>query len=97
MEFGLTNGKDWTWRKQRQIEHDISTNPSGIFVAEIDGTAIRRYGPARFGILLRAEYPDGETRRVKHHGKLGKIVERPAFCGAVLGAGHHRDHTCGGL
>ena len=39
LHFGLTNGKDWAWRKRRQIEHDINTNPTGIFVAEIDGTA----------------------------------------------------------
>lgn len=39
MQFGLTNGKDWTWRKQRQIEHDFDANPAGIFVAEIEGTA----------------------------------------------------------
>ena len=39
-QFGLTNGKDWTWRKQRQIENDINTNPAGIFAAEIDGKVV---------------------------------------------------------
>jgi ribosomal protein S18 acetylase RimI-like enzyme len=38
--FGIANGKDWTWRKQRQIESDIDTNPAGIFVAEIDDAAV---------------------------------------------------------
>ena len=40
MHFGLTNGKDWTWRKQRQIEQDINANPAGIFVAEMDSATI---------------------------------------------------------
>ena len=38
--FGLTNGKDWAWRKQRQIESDIDANPSGIFVAETDKVVV---------------------------------------------------------
>jgi len=40
MHFGLTNGKDWAWRKQRQIDSDIDANPSGIFVAEMDGVVV---------------------------------------------------------
>jgi ribosomal protein S18 acetylase RimI-like enzyme len=40
MQFGLTNGKDWIWRKQRQIDQDINANPAGIFVAEVDGTPV---------------------------------------------------------
>jgi len=39
-QFGLTNGKDWTWRKQRQIDADIDANPSGLFVAEIDDVPV---------------------------------------------------------
>ncbi len=39
MQFGLTNGKDWAWRKQRQIESDIEANPTGVFVAEMDATS----------------------------------------------------------
>jgi len=38
--FGLTNGKDWTWRKHRQIEHDINSNPTGVFVAEMGSTVV---------------------------------------------------------
>ncbi|MDP2984448.1 MAG: GNAT family N-acetyltransferase [Candidatus Latescibacter sp.] len=34
--FGRIAGKDWTCRKQRQLDEDISAHPDGIFVAEID-------------------------------------------------------------
>ena len=38
--FGPTNGKDWAWRKQRQIEEDIEANPSGVFVAEVEDAPV---------------------------------------------------------
>jgi ribosomal protein S18 acetylase RimI-like enzyme len=36
-KFGLLNGHDWRWRKARQIEDDVTSNPAGVFVAEADG------------------------------------------------------------
>ncbi len=38
--LGLIAGKDWAWRKERQIDEDIAANPAGIFVAEIDGKPV---------------------------------------------------------
>ncbi len=38
--FGTVGGKDWTWRKKRQIEADIEACPEGILVAEIDGNVV---------------------------------------------------------
>ena len=38
--FGLTNGKDWAWRKRRQIGSDIDANPTGVFVAEMDDVPV---------------------------------------------------------
>ncbi len=38
--LGLIAGKDWAWRKERQIDDDIAANPSGIFVAEADGKPV---------------------------------------------------------
>ena len=38
--FGTVGGKDWTWRKKRQIEADIETCPEGILVAEMDGNVV---------------------------------------------------------
>jgi ribosomal protein S18 acetylase RimI-like enzyme len=38
--FGTVGGKDWTWRKKRQIEADIEACPEGILVAEIDGSVV---------------------------------------------------------
>ncbi len=38
--LGQIAGKDWAWRKARQIDDDIATNPNGIFVAEEDGRPI---------------------------------------------------------
>ncbi len=32
--LGSIAGKDWTWHKSRQIEEDLDTNPTGVFVAE---------------------------------------------------------------
>jgi len=38
--FGTVGGKDWTWRKKRQIEADIEACPEGILVAEMDGNVV---------------------------------------------------------
>ena len=38
--FGTVGGKDWVWRKKRQIEADIEACPEGILVAELDGNVI---------------------------------------------------------
>ncbi len=38
--FGLTNGKDWAYRKRKHIDEDCSANPDGVFVAEIDGRVV---------------------------------------------------------
>ena len=37
---GRIAGKDWAWRKKRQVEDDINNYPDGIFVAETDGTVV---------------------------------------------------------
>lgn len=36
-ELGIVGGRDWRWRKARQIDEDCAANPSGVFVAETDG------------------------------------------------------------
>jgi ribosomal protein S18 acetylase RimI-like enzyme len=38
--FGHIGGKDWTWRKKRQIDNDIKAHPDGIFVAELDNRVV---------------------------------------------------------
>lgn len=38
--LGLVHGHDWRFRKARQIEEDCRVNPSGTFVAEIDGLVV---------------------------------------------------------
>jgi ribosomal protein S18 acetylase RimI-like enzyme len=38
--FGEIAGKDWTWRKKRQIEDDIKVHAEGIFVAQVDGSVV---------------------------------------------------------
>ena len=38
--FGLIDGKDWKWRKRRDIDADVAANPTGIFVADIDGRPV---------------------------------------------------------
>ena len=38
--FGPVAGKDWQWRKKRDMDADIDANAKGIFVAEEDGVAI---------------------------------------------------------
>ena len=38
--YGHIAGKDWKWRKGRQIEDDLDTNPIGVFVAEDGGKVI---------------------------------------------------------
>ncbi len=38
--FGEINGHDWRWRKTRQIDDDMRTNPAGLLVAEEDGRVV---------------------------------------------------------
>jgi ribosomal protein S18 acetylase RimI-like enzyme len=53
--FGILNGHDWRWRKTRQIEEDVASNPSGVFVAEAD-EKILGY------ITTRLDRPTGKGR-----------------------------------
>src|SRR5215207_1590955 len=34
---GILHGHDWTWRKARHIDQDVTANPDGVFVAETQG------------------------------------------------------------
>jgi ribosomal protein S18 acetylase RimI-like enzyme len=38
--FGSINGKDWKWRKARQVESDLQRDPLGTFVADRDGKVV---------------------------------------------------------
>lgn len=38
--FGELAGHDWTWRKARQIDEDVTANPAGVFVAEEAGRVL---------------------------------------------------------
>lgn len=37
---GPINGRDWRWRKAKQIEEDARRDPGGLFVAQRDGKII---------------------------------------------------------
>ena len=39
-KFGLIGGKDWRWRKKRQIDDDLDANSGGFFVAETGNSVI---------------------------------------------------------
>lgn len=32
-ELGILHGRDWRWRKGRDVEDDVRANPNGVFVA----------------------------------------------------------------
>jgi len=36
-QFGVIDGVNWKQRKASHIDDDVSTNPDGVFVAEVDG------------------------------------------------------------
>ena len=36
-QFGVLNGRDWRWRKARDVEEDARANPTGLFVAVASG------------------------------------------------------------
>jgi ribosomal protein S18 acetylase RimI-like enzyme len=38
--FGLLNGHDWRWRKERHIDADVLREPGGVFVAEDSGYVV---------------------------------------------------------
>ena len=35
--FGPIHGHDWRWRKARHLDWDLTKDPNGVFVLEIDG------------------------------------------------------------
>lgn len=39
-QFGLIAGKDWKWRKAKQVERELDENPDGCFVAEAHGQIV---------------------------------------------------------
>ena len=39
-KFGHINGNSWGWRKARHIDADVSREPEGIFVGEIDNAIV---------------------------------------------------------
>ena len=38
--YGPIGGRDWRWRKRRQIDDDLNANADGVFVAELDGKVV---------------------------------------------------------
>lgn len=38
--FGLVDGKNWEWRKKQHIDDDIAAHPTGIFIADSEGSPI---------------------------------------------------------
>jgi ribosomal protein S18 acetylase RimI-like enzyme len=40
VKYGPIDGKDWRWRKVRQIDDDIAANAEGIFVAVENGKVV---------------------------------------------------------
>ena len=38
--LGVLNSQDWRWRKSRHIDHDVASNPGGLFVAEQEGRIV---------------------------------------------------------
>ena len=41
-QIGVVHKKDWRWRKARDVEDDVSANPTGVFVA-LQGNRILGY------------------------------------------------------
>ena len=39
-EFGVLNGRDWKWRKERAIADDCRRDPKGVFIAELEGAIV---------------------------------------------------------
>jgi ribosomal protein S18 acetylase RimI-like enzyme len=37
---GTIHGRDWRWRKARQVEADAQVHPQGLFVAEHEGAVV---------------------------------------------------------
>jgi ribosomal protein S18 acetylase RimI-like enzyme len=68
---GPIAGKDWTWYKSRQIEDDLDTNPTGVFVAEEDGKV--------FGYITTRV--DSETKI----GRIPNLGVLPAHQGGGIG------------
>ncbi|MEP6672778.1 MAG: GNAT family N-acetyltransferase [Chthoniobacter sp.] len=54
-KFGILNGHDWRWRKARHIEEDLSSNPTGAFVAEAESEIVGY-------ITTQLDRPSGKAR-----------------------------------
>lgn len=39
-QCGVVGGRDWRWRKSRDVAQDLEVNPGGVLVAEDDGGVI---------------------------------------------------------
>ncbi len=79
---------DRLFRVAQQVDDVLERRPAAQVVR---GTR-RRDALAGRRILVGTQYPDVVAVVPEQRGQLGKIVQRPALRGAVLGTGHHRDH-----
>ncbi|GIW88215.1 MAG: hypothetical protein KatS3mg108_2539 [Isosphaeraceae bacterium] len=80
--FGVIHGRDWRWRKARQIDEDIEADPGGVFVAEDDRGEVVGY------ITTRADQESGI-------GWIPNLVVEAGWRGQGLGRAlieHALDH-----
>jgi ribosomal protein S18 acetylase RimI-like enzyme len=92
--FGLVHGRDWRWRKARQIDADVDANPAGTFVAEEDGLIlgyITTYIDREAGI---GQIPNLAVAREARNRGLGRqLIEHALAYFRSLGLSHAKIET----
>ena len=70
-QLGVLHGRNWRWRKARDIDDDVRANPTGIFVAVQDGRILGY-------ISTRLDFETGK-------GRIPNIAIVPDARGSGLG------------
>lgn len=92
--FGLIAGKDWRWRKARQVARELDALPSGCFVAECQGKLvgyITTWVEAEAGIGFIPNLAVAQTHRGQGIGSA--LIERALTYFRSLGLTHARIET----
>jgi len=75
-KFGPLNGHDWRWRKARQIEEDVHSNPGGVFVADSDGQVVGYITTQLDRVTGKARIPNlAITAQARGQGLGRKLIE----------------------
>ena len=74
--LGILGGRDWRWRKTRQVEEDVAVNPAGVFVAEEETKVVGYISTRLDREAAKGRIPNlAVDRAARGHGLGRRLIE----------------------